>query len=64
VEEWGFSVYSLQIEINVKMVGERDEPANVYAAKPNVNYKTFSRAKVKTVPVGILGIEDATLDLL
>jgi hypothetical protein len=49
VEGWGFSVYSLQIEINVKMVGldERDEPANVYAAKPNVNYKTFSWCESK-----------------
>jgi HAE1 family hydrophobic/amphiphilic exporter-1 len=47
------------------MVGldERDEPANVYAAKPNVNYKTFSRAS-KTVPVILGTAEDATLGLI
>ena len=55
-------------EINVKMVGldERDEPANVYAAKTKRKLeKLLVGAKVKTVPVGILGTaEDATLNLI
>jgi HAE1 family hydrophobic/amphiphilic exporter-1 len=55
-------------EINVKMVGldERDEPANVYAAKTKRKLqKLLVGAKVKTVPVGILGTaEDATLGLI
>jgi HAE1 family hydrophobic/amphiphilic exporter-1 len=35
----GATINCLQIKINVKMVelDQRDEPANVYAAKPNVN---------------------------
>ena len=55
-------------EINVKMVGldKRDEPANVYAAKTKRKLeKLLVGAKVKTVPVGILGTaEDATLGLI
>jgi HAE1 family hydrophobic/amphiphilic exporter-1 len=55
-------------EINVKMVGldQRDEPANVYAAKTKRKLeKLLVGAKVKTVPVGILGTaEDATLGLI
>ena len=55
-------------EINVKMVGldKRDEPANVYAAKTKRKLeKILVGAKVKTVPVGILGTaEDATLGLI
>ncbi|OAB28629.1 hydrophobic/amphiphilic exporter-1, HAE1 family [Flavobacterium fryxellicola] len=55
-------------EINVKMVGldQRDEPANVYAAKTKRKLeKLLVGAKVKTVPVGILGTaEDATLNLI
>ena len=55
-------------EINVKMVqlDQRDEPANVYAAKTKRKLeKILVGAKVKTVPVGILGTaEDATLGLI
>ena len=55
-------------EINVKMVqlDQRDEPANVYAAKTKRKLeKLLVGAKVKTVPVGILGTaEDATLGLI
>ncbi len=55
-------------EINLKMVGldKRDEPANVYAAKTKRKLeKVLVGAKVKTVPVGILGTaEDATLNLI
>jgi len=55
-------------EINVKMVGldKRDEPANVYAAKTKRKLeKLLVGAKIKTVPVGILGTaEDATLGLI
>ena len=55
-------------EINVKMVGldKRDEPAKVYAAKTKRKLeKLLVGAKVKTVPVGILGTaEDATLNLI
>jgi hydrophobe/amphiphile efflux-1 (HAE1) family protein len=55
-------------EINVKMVelDKRDEPANVYAAKTKRKLeKLLVGAKIKTVPVGILGTaEDATLGLI
>ncbi len=55
-------------EINVKMVDldKRSEPANVYAAKTKRKLeKILVGAKVKTVPVGILGTaEDATLNLI
>jgi len=55
-------------EIDVKMVGldKRSEPANVYAAKTKRKLeKILVGAKVKTVPVGILGTaEDATLGLI
>ncbi|MFH6972285.1 efflux RND transporter permease subunit [Flavobacterium petrolei] len=55
-------------EINVKMVqlDQRNEPANVYAAKTKRKLeKLLVGAKVKTVPVGILGTaEDATLGLI
>jgi hypothetical protein len=48
VEEWLLSL-QLTNRDQRKEVGldERDEPANVYAAKPNVNYKTFSRSESK-----------------
>ena len=55
-------------EINVKMVelDKRSEEANVYAAKTKRKLeKILVGAKVKTVPVGILGTaEDATIGLI
>ncbi|MBP9602006.1 MAG: efflux RND transporter permease subunit, partial [Lutibacter sp.] len=54
-------------EINVKMVGldKRDEPANVYAAKTKRKLeKILVGAKVKTVPVGILGTAEDALGLI
>ena len=55
-------------EINVKMVDldKRSEPANIYAAKTKRKLeKILVGAKVKTVPVGILGTaEDATIGLI
>lgn len=55
-------------EINIKMVDqkERTDDASVYAAKVKRKLeKVLTGAKVKTVPVGILGTaEDATLGLV
>ena len=55
-------------EIDVKMIEQKDrtDDANVYAAKIKRKLeKVLVGAKVKTVPVGILGTaEDATLGLI
>ncbi len=55
-------------EINVKMIDQKDrtDGASVYAAKTKRKLeKVLVGAKVKTVPVGILGTaEDATLGLI
>ena len=55
-------------EINIKMIDqkERTDDASVYAAKVKRKLeKVLTGAKVKTVPVGILGTaEDATLGLI
>lgn len=59
---------SYKAEINVKMIeqSERNDDASVFAAKMKRQLeKVLVGAKVKTVPVGILGTaEDATLGLI